>query len=347
MKRIYKMMLVGAMILSVAGIQKQGVYSVEAASKYTIKLDIKDKFHITEKMFKGAKKIKVSSSKKKIVSAKVTKTKKYGKCVLLNAKKKGKATITVKVTKMKKKRTFRYAITVRKAKNVSPIKLSKKAFDIQNEYRRKAGVDKISWSDSLYALGLYRLNTSGYDSHKNMERDYKDFWGGYVEMFNVTNPVSENLSRVADVSYSCTAWRNSPGHYANMIEKYWKSGAIAYVEGVGMIAIFSKLSPQDVPTYKSMEQTNAKVIVRRQDSATGQYINAYGSTFVIRDIETGEQKAYGFPKNKTEKEINICLTGRRYRIYETIPPEGYSKAKGQIFTAQAARDGTMYITLID
>lgn len=347
MKRIYKMMLVGTMILSVTMISKQGMEQVTAASKNTIKLDIKDKFHITEKMFKGAKKLKVSSSKKKVVSAKITKNKKYGKCVLLNAKKKGKATITVKVTKKKKKRTFRYKISVRKKVSLSPIKLSKKAFDIQNDYRRKAGVDKISWSDALYALGLYRLNTSGFDSHKNMERDYKEFWGGYVELFNVTNPVSENLSGVADVSYSCTAWRNSSGHYANMIKKDWKSGAIAYVEDVGMIAIFSKLSPQEIPTYKSMQQTNAKIVVRRQDSATGQYINAYGSTFVIRDMETGEQKAYGFPKNKIEKEIYICLTGRRYRIYETVPPDGYSKAKGQTFTAQAARDGTMYIILTD
>ena len=146
MKRIYKMMMVGTMILSVTGIPKQGMEQVAAASKNTIKLDIKDKFHITEKMFKGAKKLKVSSSKKKVVSAKITKNKKYGKCVLLNAKKKGKATITVKVTKKKKKRTFRYRISVRKKVSLSPIKLSTKAFDIQHDSRRKAGGDTISRS---------------------------------------------------------------------------------------------------------------------------------------------------------------------------------------------------------
>ncbi len=352
MKRIYKMMLVGTMILSVTMISKQGMEQVTAASKNTIKLDIKDKFHITEKMFKGAKKLKVSSSKKKVVSAKITKNKKYGKCVLLNAKKKGKATITVKVTKKKKKRTFRYKISVsNKVIPITKLGKEKKTFEIQNkQYRDKVGVALLEWSDVLYGLAKYRLKTSGYDKHQHMLRDYNDYLGGFCSTIGITEDISENLFTGTGVTTldACKWWATSSGHYNNMINPKWKSGAIAYLSGVGTIGIYSKFTAQELRTkVNSFPDTNAKIIVRRQDSATGQYINAYGSTFVIRDMETGEQKAYGFPKNKMEKEIYICLTGKRYRIYETVPPDGYSKAKGQTFTAQAARDGTMYITLTD
>ncbi len=387
MKRIYKMMLVGTMILSVTMISKQGMEQVTAASKPGRVTKVKKKVKYSS--YKGWKstadrkmrKIKYrygyTISWKKIKGVSGYDVERYGvasmKWHLIKTTKKTKFILTnLNDAKVKLRvRAFKMANGQKvygasssslnfKAKYCTKIYKNAKtkpyfdrfsdeeAFVVQNKkYRNKVGAVSLGWSEVQYQLARYRLKTSGFDSHKNMIGDYSDFLGGFFDTVNTTDKLTENLYIGGGGKDACRGWKRSPGHYRAMINRSYQSGAIACYDTT-VIGIYAELGANEFDTkFNSFQDTNAKIVVRRQDSATGQYINAYGSTFVIRDMETGEQKAYGFPKNKTEKEIYICLTGKQYRIYETIPPNGYSKAKGQTFTAQAARDGTMYITLTD
>lgn len=150
------------------------------------------------------------------------------------------------------------------------------AFVIQNQYRKEAGVSQLTWSDTLYQIGLYRLETSGYDSHENVEKDLKT----YANSFGITvqNPKSkytepyvmefgynENLAAgqtsPKEVMYS---WKTSLGHYINLKRSSDNSGAIACIfygeydsdsAGITWIATFSEKKNFDT-FWNSLKNSN-------------------------------------------------------------------------------------------
>ena len=127
------------------------------------------------------KKIKVKYSKKKIAKAKLKKDVNLGAYIQIDGKKLGQTTVTVKAYfSNKKRKTFKYKVKVTNylqiANSKAAKKKAKKAFALQNKYRKQAGAKTLEWSDEMYAYGLYRLKISGFDSHKNKKRDCSAYY---------------------------------------------------------------------------------------------------------------------------------------------------------------------------
>lgn len=297
------------------------------------------------------RKIKVKYSKKGIATAKLKKDKQMGQYIQITKKKKGKTTITIKVYKTKKKyKTYKYKVTVTThldiATSASAKAKAKKAFALQNKYRKQAGAEPLEWSDELYEVGLYRLKTHGFDAHRNMDGDYHDYFGDFYLKLDINN-LSENLASGQDDEIEAVKdWKDSTGHYRNMIRNSWKSGSIVNFGGV-YIAMFSDLSVKEIENWRNYKTTSAKVVVKRQDKATGKFLT--GSDFVIYDTADREQSswAYYIPAKGQCTILKGLIPGHTYKIYETIAPAGYEKANSVTFTAKAMSEGVNYITLTD
>lgn len=296
------------------------------------------------------KKIKVKYSKKGIATAKLKKDKQMGQYIQITKKKKGKTTITIKVYKTKKKyKTYKYKVTVTThldiANSASAKAKAKKAFALQNKYRKQAGAEPLEWSDELYEVGLYRLKTHGFDAHRNMDGDYHDYFGDFYLKLDITD-ISENLASGYGNAEKAVkdGWRESPGHYENMISENWQSGAIVKYNHTS-IAMFSSLSAKEINNWRNYKTTSAKVVVKRQDKATGKFLT--GSGFVIYDMADREQSswAYHIPAKGQCTILKGLVPGHTYKIYETIAPAGCEKAKSVTFTAKAMSEGVNYITL--
>lgn len=295
------------------------------------------------------KKIKVKYSKKGIATAKLKKDKQMGQYIQITRKKKGKTTITIKVYQTKKKyKTYKYKVTVTTnldiAKSASAKAKAKKAFALQNQYRKKAGVEPLKWSDELYEVGLYRLKTHGFDSHKNMTGDYHDYFGDFYLKLDI-NDLSENLAiGQGDEIEAVKDWKDSTGHYRNMIRNNWKSGSIVNFGGV-YIAMFSNLPVKEIENWRNYRTTSAKVVVKRQDKTTGKFLT--GSRFVIYDTADRKQSswAYHISAKGQSTILKGLVPGHTYRIYETTAPDGYEKANPVTFTAKALSEGVNDITL--
>ena len=299
------------------------------------------------------KKIKVKYSKKGIATAKLKKDKQMGQYIQITRKKKGKTTITVKVYRTKKKyKTYKYKVTVTTyldiAKSASAKKKAKKAFALQNKYRKEVGVEPLLWSDELYEVGLYRLKTSGFDSHENMNRDYLSYFGDFYQYRFESSGVriSENLHSNCgyDGKSAVHGWKSSTGHYKNMISENWQSGAIVLYAGDG-IGMYSSFSAKEMDNWKSYKTTSAKVVVKRQDRTTGKFLT--GSDIVIYDTADREQSSwvYSIPKKGERTILKGLIPGHTYKVYETKAPTGYEKANSVTFTAKAMSEGVNYITL--
>ena len=195
------------------------------------------------------KKIKVKYSKKKIAKAKLKKDVNLGAYIQIDGKKLGQTTVTVKAYLANKKRkTFKYKVKVTNylqiANSKAAKKKAKKAFALQNKYRKQAGAKTLEWSDEMYAYGLYRLKTSGFDSHKNKKRDCSAYFGDLASIMYVEKDchwMNENLASYFNLTSAVKAWKNSPGHYRTMIEDGWKCGAIVQYNDI-QIAVFSEIT---------------------------------------------------------------------------------------------------------
>lgn len=282
-----------------------------------------------------AKKIKVTYSKKGIIT--------NGKIDRLGnfkyqVKKPGKTTVTVKAYTKRKKvcGIYKLIMTVKDTR-----KEDKKAFKMLNQYRKEKGVSSLEWSDELYKFAEYRMETSGFDIHKNMERDSIAFFGDKSRIFfNGTNR-SENQYSEGNALDCVPAWkRTTDGHDENMYKSYWKSGAI-YSSSKGTVAVFSKLSKNEIDNWRSYEIS--KVVITRKDSATGTLLS--GCQFTIEKVSDGSIVcSVGISASKTEVSTIKLVPGETYKIYEVIPPDGYKKAKTITFTVT---EGTNYITMTD
>lgn len=314
-------------------------YKVKKIRLVTSKNDEVKAVYLSDKI----KKIKVTYSKKNvIVKGKIDKRGNFK----YQVKKSGKVTITVKGYTAERKicGVYKLIVTVKDTKQED-----KKAFKIQNQYRAEKGVSSLIWSEELYKLAKYRMETSGYDKHKNMWKDFETYFGKrYHDIFSFNEStgkgkLSENLCTDNNAVTSMPIWKSSSqGHYENLLGSEWKTGAI-YSSSKGMIAIFCSLSKSEIDNWRTSERSMNKVIITRKDSATGAVLS--GGQYSIINVSDGSIVcSVGISEGKTETATTRLVPGQTYKIYEVITPAGYKKATPFIFTVT---DGVNYITMTD
>ena len=287
-----------------------------------------------------AKKVTVKSSKKSVVTAKCKK-KRGIREIMLKAKKLGSATVTVKCRmKNKKTKIYKYKVKVVKAKKPATVlELSKKAFKIQNQYRKNKGVAALEWSDELYRFCLYRLKTSGFDHHENLHRDKRNYFGLYSQ-FRMLG-FGENLyNGYMDPESAMKAWKNSPAHYQNILISEYKCGAIARYGNV-WCAIFCSESKNEIENWRDYHIKEIKV--KRFDNASGTYIGGSSIGYYEADDRWGTQRAANIVET-SGKSIYLEI-GKTYTIYERKTPDGYSKAERVTITV--TEDGVSEVVLTD
>ena len=234
------------------------------------------------------KKIKVKYSKKRIAKAKLKKDVNLGAYIQIDGKKLGQTTVTVKAYLANKKRkTFKYKVKVTNylqiANSKAAKKKAKKAFALQNKYRKQAGAKTLEWSDEMYEYGLYRLKTSGFDMHENMDRDCSAYFGDLADIMYVEKDchwILENLATHSDLTDAMKAWKKSAGHYRNMVSETWKCGAIVQYAGAD-IAVFSSSTANEMKEWRNYKSKYAKVVIKRQNALTGAFLP--GSEISIYD----------------------------------------------------------------
>lgn len=112
---------------------------------------------------------------------------------------------------------------------------SEDAFVLQNKLRTKAGVNQLKWSDRIYeiaSLRAYMMATKDGLTHAGKWRDEKKMlkkWGySDSELKETPRILGENAT--ADFKTpkeAMKSWKKSKGHYENLINKNYKSGAIS------------------------------------------------------------------------------------------------------------------------
>ena len=272
-----------------------------------------------------AKKVTVKSSKKSVVSAKYKKNRKDRR-IAFTLKKKGSAVVTVRcVLKNGQKRTIRYKIKVTKKHILTDLEKGKKAFAIQNSYRKEKGVKTLEWSDEIYEFCLYRMKNSGLDGHKNLGSDMTAFFGDYAKYRKLL--FAENLTHGVSAADAMKAWKKSAGHYANLTGAKHICGAIAVYRD-SWCALFLDADKSVLTDWRSCKIREVRV--RRYDSLSGSY-------------QTGSRIAYYEQDNKDNTLKNVVIpdvsgksvyleVGKTYVFYEQVRPDGCSKAEKVVIT---------------
>lgn len=284
-----------------------------------------------------AEKVTVKSSKESVVTVKYKKTKQIRR-IILNAKKLGTATVTVKCQMANKKtKVYKYKITVKEVKKVTALDRAKKAFKIQNQYRKEKGVAALEWSDELYQFCLYRLKNSGFDHHKNLHSDKNNYFGLYSQ-FRMLG-FGENLyNGYKDPESAMKEWKNSPGHYQNILTSEYKCGAIARYGNV-WCAIFCSKDKSEIENWRNYHIKEIKV--KRYDSVSGAYISGSTIGYYETDdrLETNKVAAI----RETDGKSLYLEIGKTYTIYERTTPHGYGKAERVSITV--TEDGPAEVVL--
>lgn len=272
-----------------------------------------------------AKKVRVKSSKKSVVSVKYRKNRKDRR-IAFTLKKKGNAVVTVRcVLKNGQKRTIRYKVRVTKKHILTDLEKGKKAFAIQNEYRKEKGVKALEWSDEIYEFCLYRMKNSGLDGHKNLGSDMTAFFGDYAKYRKLL--FAENLTHGVSAADAMKAWKKSAGHYANLTSAKHVCGAIAVYRD-SWCALFLDVDKSVLENWKSCKIREVRV--RRYDSLSGTY-------------HSGSRIAYYEQDNKENSLKNVVISdysgksvylevGKTYVFYEQVRPDGCSKAERVVVT---------------
>lgn len=295
------------------------------------------------------KKIKVKYSKKKIAKAKLKKDVNLGAYIQIDGKKLGQTTVTVKAYLANKKRkTFKYKVKVTNylqiANSKAAKKKAKKAFTLQNKYRKQAGAKTLEWSDEMYEYGLYRLKTSGYDRHENEDRDSNSYFGDLAAIMYAEKDchwLNENLASL-DLTSAVKAWKNSPGHYRTMIEDCWRCGAIVQYNDI-QIAVFSASTANEMKEWRNYKSKYAKVVIKRQNALTGAFLS--GSEISIYDKADKWNTMRTCSIMKASGLVLYVKAGRDYGIFESMVPNGSQKAQRVSFTAIPLTDGINEIIL--
>lgn len=283
-----------------------------------------------------AKKVRVKSSKKSVVSVKYKKNQKDRR-IAFTLKKKGSAVVTVQcVLKNGQKSIIRYKIKVTKKHIMTDLEKGKKAFAIQNKYRKEKGVKGLEWSDEIYEFCLYRMKNSGLDGHKNLGSDMTAFFGDYAKYQKLL--FAENLTHGVSAVDAMKAWKKSAGHYANLTGTKHICGAIAVYRD-SWCALFLDVDKSVLENWKSCKIKEVRI--KRYDSLSGSY-------------QTGSRIAYYEQDNKENSLKNVVVSdssgksvylevGKTYVFYEQVRPDGCSKAEKVVVTV--TEDGTREVTL--
>lgn len=290
------------------------------------------------------KKIKVKYSKKKIATARMKKGTDQGAYIRIDGKKLGQTTITVKAYFSNKKcKTFKYKVKVTTylqiANSATAKKKAKKAFALQNKYRKQAGAKELEWSDEMYEYGLYRLKTSGYDRHENKNRDSNSYFGDLAAIMYVEKDchwLNENLASYYYLTSAVKAWKNSPGHYRTMIEDCWMCGAIVQYNDI-QIAVFSSSTANEMKEWRNYKSKYAKVVIKRQNALTGAFLP--GSEISIYDKADKWNTMRTCSIMKASGLVLYVKAGRDYGIFESMVPNGSQKAQRIEFTAMPLTEG--------
>ena len=112
---------------------------------------------------------------------------------------------------------------------------SEDAFVIQNNMRVKAGAKPLRWSDRIYeiaSLRAYMMATKDGLTHAGKWRDEKKMlkkWGySDSELKEAPRILGENATvDFKTPKEAMKSWKKSKGHYENLINKNYKSGAIS------------------------------------------------------------------------------------------------------------------------
>lgn len=326
MKDWKRALFVTLSFLCLSLIRPDSTVSAASTKKVTINLNGSKTLYKYPAALEKAKKVSVKSSKKSVVTAKYKKTKKV-KRIVLTAKKKGTATVTVKCTmKNKKVKTYKYKVTVVKKKKTTALDDAKKAFEIQNQYRKEKGVAELEWSDELYQFCLYRLKTSGFDKHKNLGRDTGAYFGIYGKYKKLL--FSENLyNGYSDPASAMKAWKNSSGHYRNLLSAEHKCGAIARY-GNTWCAIFYDEDKSQIDNWRQYKIK--EVNVKRFDSQKGAYVSGCSIGYYEANNRLGTIQS-AMISDVSGKKIYLEV-GKTYIIYEKTSPVGSEKAESLTIT---------------
>lgn len=286
--------------------------------------------------------IKIKVSKKSVVKVKrIKKSKK----IRFTAKKKGTAKVTVCwKNKKRKKKTSVYLVKVSEKQNKATKKTltakenAMRVFRKQNEYRTAAGVGKLEWSDELYDFLIYRMNKSGYDEHKNLNADTRDYFGLYAvykRLLFAENMLTSGSDSPTEVM---RRWTKSKGHKRNYLDANHKCGAIAKV-GTMWFAIFWDGEKSD---FKNWRNHKLKMYsVKRFDTSTNSFLqNCKIAYYDMADKKNRFSTTIGEAKYK-----NIVLeVGKTYRFYETATDGIYQKANPVSVTVEENASGEIIIS---
>jgi len=276
--------------------------------------------------------MKIKVSKKSVV--KVKRIKKSQK-IRFTAKKKGTAKVTVCwKNKKRKKKTSVYLVKVSEKQNKATKKTltakenAMRVFRKQNEYRTAAGVGKLEWSDELYDFLIYRMNKSGYDEHKNLNVDTRDYFGLYAVYKRLL--FAENMLM--------RRWTKSKGHKRNYLDANHKCGAIAKV-GTMWFAIFWDGEKRDLEHWQNYKLKMYSV--KRFDTSTNSFLqNCKVAYYDVADKKNRFSTTIGETKYK-----NIVLeVGKTYRFYETATDGTYQKANPVSVTVAENASGEIILS---
>lgn len=284
-----------------------------------------------------AKKVTVKSSRKSVVTVKYKKAKKIRR-IVLKAKKVGSATVTVKCRmKNKTTKTYKYKVSVSKGKKVTALEQAKKAFAIQNQYRKEKDVAALEWSDELYQFCLYRLKTSGYDEHVHLGRDIKSYFALYAQFATIT--FGENLyCGGTNPERAMESWKGSPKHYHNLLIDGYRCGAIARYKNM-WCAIFYSKDKSEIENWRGYKIK--EINVRRYDSQKETYLSGCSIGYYEADDRWGTQQTLRVSET-SGKKIYLEM-GKTYIIYDRKTPDGCAKAEQVTITV--TEDGSSEVVL--
>lgn len=258
--------------------------------------------------------------------------------IAFTLKKKGNAVVTVRcVLKNGQKRIIRYKIKVTKKQIMTALEKGKKAFAIQNRYRKEKRVKELEWSDEIYEFCLYRMKNSGLDGHENLGNDMTAFFGDYAKYRKLL--FAENLTHGVSAADAMKAWKKSAGHYANFTGSKHVCGAIAVYRD-SWCALFLDMDKSVLENWKTCKIREVRI--KRYDSLSGSY-------------QIGSRIAYYEQDNKDNSLKNVVISdssgksvylevGKTYVFYEQVRPEGYSKAEKVVVTVTEDSAGELILS---
>ena len=149
----------------------------------------------------------------------------------------------------------------------------------------------------------------------------------------------ENLyTGYMDPESAMKAWKNSSGHYQNILTSEYKCGAIARYGNV-WCAIFCSKSKDEIENWRNYHIKEIKI--KRYDSTSGAYISGSTIGYYETDDRLGTNKVAAI--KETDGKSLYLEIGKTYTIYERTTPDGYGKAERVTITV--TEDGASEVVL--